>query len=278
MCSKYPLVSWATRCSSLLLLAATLRADAISDSNSATTLLLDQGTLVLDGYNNTAMFSGLQYNSTNLQFTLGTTPIPVGSSLISATLTLSGAGSGTPAVDAAIESEQVAEYISGYNPVYSWEVVGSYECGFFSTCYNYGWVQTGDTPIYSSGTPGSASFSSQSSSVFSVLQIGTTTLALPSSGGTVDLLSLGLGPDLLAGDPLSVNGTSTLNLSYTDSTGYDASVTYSAFVASTPDLSGSLDITYSTASAPEPASFFLAILGLATVVLSVRVFRLCARR
>ena len=268
-------VSCLAKCACIALFGLSLRADTVTYTNSASTTLNVGGTLSLDGYNNSSTFSGTQNSSDNLLFQVGPPSLPAGSSLTSALLTLSGAATNIAPVPTPPPSQQIGEYVSGSTPVYTNEFV-SYPCGLFNseTCYTYELVQTGSTPIYSSGTSGLASFSSLSSATFTTLQIGGTTVVLPSSGGIVDLLSLGLGPDLLAGDTLTVNGTATLNLnSSVLSNGYYSTTVYSASASSNPDLTGTLDLTYSADSVPEPASSLLAAVGLFAVALSARKLR-----
>jgi hypothetical protein len=250
-----------------LCLPTVAQADTIDEVQGTLVPLLVGGTLSIagstSGFGGSSSYAGTTFASSPFQISLTGLNLPSNATLTSAVLELSGAGMGNPPV-ATNYNATVSTY-----PIYQEEYVqtGSYqyECGFLSWCtepiYNWEWVYTG-TGI---GSGGSATFTSSASTVFSSIQLGSDTETVPGSGGQVDLLALGLGNDLLAGDSIAVNGTSSLQLGYSiQNYGNYSNTTYGVSSSYFGDLQTELIATY-VVPAPEPASLGLMACALAAL-------------
>lgn len=176
--------------------------------------------------------------------------------LDSATLDLSTSGSTSGAVPSSIYSSGAVD--PGYYYTYQY-ACGTYacNCGWFGcdTCTEY---CTGSAfQSYSWNAP-SPSFTQSASASFSTITASDgTTESLPANGGLIDLIALGLGPEVLAGDSFTVTGTRTLqlfNVGFFDS-GYNGYSYSSVSGQNAITASGTLDAEFSTV--PEPASVLL---------------------
>lgn len=116
---------------------------------------------------------------------------------------------------------------------------------------------------YGSGNGGTANFSATYGNSVSSISSASNTASI-AGAGFYDLLALGFGPDLMAGNSLQVNGNAFLNLNYViGDFGYQSSTQYIASAQDAGSIDGLLTVTYelpaSVAPVPEPAS--LALMG-----------------
>lgn len=158
--------------------------------------------------------------------------LPPGSTIQSATLSFLFPSS-------AVGGGMITTYLS---PV---DAYSTYSCGFFSTCYTY---YPYDAPTYNVTGFEYGSFSS-------VMSPHDSSGIANLSGGTLNLLSLGFGPDLLAGDGLMLSGNASAYSSfYYTSFGYNAYSTTYLYSNTFSDPYATLDIQYRTA---EPGTLIL---------------------
>lgn len=179
---------------------------------------------------------------------------PIGDTLDSAMLNLTSSGVTSPPTS---NPSSFGAVDPGYYYTYSY-VCGSYSCncgwGGCDTCYDY-CSGTAFQP-YSFTVP-SPIFGQNVSLTISQISSGGLTENLPAGGGVVDLLALGFGSEIQAGDSFTVTGTRSLSL---DLTGYNSTGGngYGYFnVSGGNDLTASGVLDVQIADAPEPAAVLL---------------------
>lgn len=229
----------------LVVVCVPLFAQSASESNSASGDPTASATLKFSdssGSNTIDINTGFnQWVTQNIGLQFSSLGLPVGAQLLDATLTLSIGAS--PAVSSS-RSETDYQY--------------TYTASCYSAYYNsyYQCTQTG------TGYGGSASIGSGQEAYFTNVTDGTATAAI--HAGSNDLLAMGFGPSLLAGNTLSVSGLAGLAL--TDSIfsyGYDADTLYSVSGSDPFNASGTLTVDYRLpTAAPEPGSAILLLTGL----------------
>lgn len=204
--------------------------------------------------------SGLTtYDAQAMSVDLGSLSLPSNAVITAATLSWNIAGpTGTYPV-VSTRSETSFSYITGYQ----WH---SYRCGLFSTCYY-------EAPVYGYGYGGYASIYAGNSIGTGDVSFGDSAhIALGAPSGSVDLLALGFGSDLLAG-PIIVSASGSGSM-YADvyNWGYQGEAYYyPGLVSNTFIATATLDLTYSARTftadiptpTPEPASMLLIGSGVA---------------
>jgi hypothetical protein len=191
---------------------------------------------------NSSNFTGNSSAVGGFEFFVGPLALPGGAILKSAVLdfSLTPSGALTPSLS---RSEADYTYQSG-----EYWVCTDY---YWGRCYSGYWV-----PTYSTGYGGTANISASSKNRFTWLSDGTTSVLLPSSGGSVDLLSLGFGPSLLAGKSFAIRGQGEVDLiSSISSYGYEARTSYNISAFENVSANGTVTAGYSLPSpVPEPGS------------------------
>jgi hypothetical protein len=223
----------------LLALSSYAFADIGSSNNSTVISTFDTGNLSF-GYYGTS-WSGNTNNGTSANLVLPGVPIPVGATLDSATLTLN---ISSPSVNSASVGASRSEYDYQY-------YAGSYfVCvhRYFGGCNGY------YQAYYYSGYGGSASLNANGSTETSFISSGPNSASLNTTGGTFDLLALGLGASLQNGDSVSISLGQYLDLGYNIyNYGYYAQTYYSGSYSYSADVTGEVDVTYTPAAAAPPA-------------------------
>ena len=231
-------------------------AESRSSSGSSSTTLSGSTTFFSENYSLSsgiaeAFFQSSPAASGSFSFVLPSMGTIVGT-LTSATVDLTQSG---PTGGSASAS------VSSYGAVTS-TYTYSYSCGCYSCNCGWGGCSTCCNTCYGTGyygySPQNGLFAQNSSLSFSQISAGGLTKNLPSGGGVVNLLALGFGPEIQAGDSFTVTGTRYLNLGFGgfSSTGSNA-YTYTA-VSGINDLtaSGTLDASFIN-PVPEPAGVLL---------------------
>lgn len=247
-------------------LSGVASADSLTSTGSATVNVSASLTVTS---NNCATSSSICYQSAtsgNSTSAFGITvpgiTLPTGSTITGASLAFSFPGT----------TSQGGYSITSASPVvtsyqyYAGE--GSYSCGFLSTCYYPIYY----TEYYPYNPPSYAVNGSLNGTFTSLASTDTSSSLFDPTSGTLDLLALGFGSDLAAGDSLVLSGVADSNLTfgYTN-TGYNA---YSTAILSA-NLSGApqatLEIDYTTdpltdpTSTPEPGTWMMLGISLLTV-------------
>jgi hypothetical protein len=244
-------------------LSGVASADSLTSTDSATVNVSESLTVTS---NNCALSSSVCYqsstsgNSTSaFSITVPGLTLPSGSTITGASLAFSFPGA----------TSQGGYSISSASPVvatYQYYVgEGSYSCGFLSTCYY---------PIYDTGyysyNPASYGVTGSLNGTFTSLASTDTSSSLfdPNSG-TLDLLALGFGSDLAAGDSLVLSGVADSNLNFTyNSTGYNAYSVASLFANLSSAPQATLEIDYTSdppndpTPTPEPGTWMMLGVGL----------------
>lgn len=220
--------------------APSLFADAVQTSSSGTsgfqsnvsdffTVSGFNGGIVNDGFN-----GGMTFSQVPFSFTIPGIDA-TGNTVAAASLSLNSGGS--------VVGEGIS--VLSVTPVQA-------SCGFFAGACNFAQSQ-----IAASG--------GFENTMFTSIQSGAMTANISGAGGNFDLLALGFGPQLLAGDAVTVNGEASLQTSI--------GVVNSGFNANTQfriDQSGSFSanglLTENLVSdTPEPATFPLLATGLLAI-------------
>ncbi len=241
----------------LVLISLTVIPVANADTVTGFTFsgLATNGSLIFDWQHNVNV-SGNWSDSHSLSLILSSPSLPTGSTITGASLQLVLDPGGPVEVNPS-RSETDYQYVSYQTPIYQWVC---FQYGMFG-CISGGNVIVGYNNVYATGHGGAADFVGTYGSSLNGISSSLNTVSI-SDAGTYDLLALGFGPDLLAGNSLQIDGNVFLNTQYniTDF-GYHANTTYSFDTSESGSLYGVLTVDYQAPSeVPEPAS--LAMLGL----------------
>lgn len=237
-----------------------ISADTIVGSTS--TSLSVAGSLSFDWQANVNT-SGAWSDSHVMNLLISSPLIPTGYTITNATLQIISDPVGSAPVNVS-RSETDYTYVVGQTPIYQWVC---FHYNWLGSCTSGGTVIVGYNNVYSTGHGGNANFGANYST--SVKSISTASKTIPvCCGGTYDLLAMGFGSDLLAGNPFVVNADTFLGIQYGISDyGFMATTYYDADASHTASLYGILTVNYeapeimsAAAPVPEPAS--LALLGL----------------
>ena len=233
----------------LLLGMQITQADTVFDT--ATTNVAVNATLNFD-WQHAVNTSGSWSTIQPLNLSIGGAALPAGATLTGAMLQLTLDPGGLTQVNT-IRTEIDYTYVVSTYPIWG------YSCGLFG-CHQ---VIVGTGYNYGSGNGGTANFSATYGNSVSSISSASNTASI-AGAGFYDLLALGFGPDLMAGNSLQVNGNAFLNLNYViGDFGYQSSTQYIASAQDAGSIDGLLTVTYelpaSVAPVPEPAS--LALMG-----------------
>ena len=190
--------------------------------------------------------------------------LPTGSTIIGATLAFSFPGTSSQ---------------GGYSITSQSAVDWGYQYFAYNYYYSCGWDYTCSYPVYNnyyypSNAPSYSVLGTLNGTFTSLNSPNTSSSLFFPNGGTLDLLSLGFGSDLAAGDSLVISGLANSNVNFLyNSTGYNANSTANLFANLSGAPQATLEIDYTSDSAsndptstPEPGTLMMLGAGLAALV------------